>query len=88
MGADGERVTRVHLGHLVDRDVVAELVHPCPAQLLAPGHAEQAKLAHLLDVGPGKLGGAIQIAGDGRHFLPGELPDHFANLVVLLGEIE
>ena len=86
--ADGEGMTRVHLGHLVDGDVVGELVHPRPAQLLAPGHAEEAELAHLLDVVPGEGRGAVQLAGHGRHFRAGELAHHLAHLVVLLGEIE
>ena len=47
MRADREGVAGVHLGQLVQGDVVGELVHPRPAQLLGPGHAEEAELAHL-----------------------------------------
>ncbi len=54
VGADGERVAGVHLGHLVDGDVVGELVHAGAAELLAPGHAQEAELAHGLDVFPGE----------------------------------
>ena len=88
VGADGERVARVHLGHLVDGDVVGELVHPGAAQLLAPGHAEEAELAHGLDVLPGELRGAVQLAGHGRDPFLGELAHHLADLVVMFGEIE
>ncbi len=38
-------MARIHLGHLVDGDVVGELVHPRAPQLLVPRHAEQAELA-------------------------------------------
>ncbi len=88
MGADGERVARVHLGHLVDRDVIGELVHPGAAELLAPWHAEQAELAHGLDVLPGKLGGPVELACDGRDVAPGEVADHLADLVMMFGEVE
>ena len=88
MGADGERVARVHLGHLVDGDVVGELVHPGAAELLAPGHAEEAQLAHRLDVVPGEGGGAVQLAGDRSDLRPRELADHLADLVMVLGEVE
>ena len=88
VGADGERVARVHLGHLVDRDVVGELVHPRAAQLLAPGHAEEAELAHRLDVLPGEGGGAVQLPRDRGDLGPGELADHLADLVVVFGEVE
>ncbi len=88
MGADGERVAGIDLGQLVDGDVVGELVHPGPAELLRPGHAEQAEFAHFADVVPGKFRGAIEFAGDRGHLLPGELADHVAHLLVLLAEVE
>ena len=71
VGADGERVARVHLGHLVDGDVVGELVHPGAAELLAPRHAEEAELAHRLDVLPGEGGGPVELARDGRDLARG-----------------
>ena len=63
MGADGQGVAGIHLGQLVDRDVVGELVHPGPAQLLGPRDAEQPEVAHPLDVVPGEGGGAVELAG-------------------------
>ena len=86
--ADGERVTRVHLGHLVDGDVVGELVHAGAAQLLAPGHAEEAQLAHGLDVVPGEGGGLVQLPRNRGDLGPGEIADHLANLVMLFVEVE
>jgi hypothetical protein len=85
MGADGERVARVHLGHLVDGDVIGELVHAGAAELLAPGHAQQAQLAHRLDVVPGKGGRAVQLPGDRSDPRPRELADHLSDLVMVLG---
>ena len=83
--ADGERVARVHLGHLVDGDV-GELVHPGAAQLFPPGHAEEAELAHRLDVLPGKFRGEIVVTGDRAHFAVGKIAHHLADLVVFFGE--
>ena len=88
MGADGERVARVDLGQLVDGDVVAELVHPGAAEVLAPGHAQQTQLTHRLHVFPGKLGGAVELARDRGDVGPGELAHHVADLIVVLGEVE
>ena len=88
MGADGERMARVHLRHLVDRDVVGDLVHAGAAELLGPWHAEQAELAHRLDVVPGKSGSLIELARDRRDMVAGKLAHHFADLMVLLGEVE
>ncbi len=88
MGADGERVTRIHLGHLVNRDVIGQLVHSGPTQLLGPGNAEEAKLAHGLDVVPRKRRSPIELRGDGCDMITGKLPDHFADLMVVLVEVE
>jgi hypothetical protein len=88
MGADGERMARVHLGHLVDRDVIGELVHPGAAELLAPRHAKEAELAHGLDVLPREFGVPVELARHGRDVAPGEIPDHLADLVVMVGEVE
>ena len=35
---------------------------PGAAELLAPGHAEEAELAHRLDVVPGEAGRAVELA--------------------------
>ena len=80
--ADGERVTRVHLGQLVNGDVVGKLVEPCPAQLLAPGNAQEPELAHAADIVPRKGGGAVELAGDGFHLVARELADGLADLLV------
>ena len=88
VGADGERVARVHLGHFVDRDVVGELIHSRAAQLLRPGHAEETELAHLLHVVPRKGGGAVELARDRGDLGAGELAHHVAHLIVLLVEVQ
>ena len=88
MGADGERVARVHLGHFVDGDVIGELVHPGAAEFVAPGHAQKAQLAHRLDVVPGEGGRAVQLAGDGSDARLRKLADHLSDLVMVLGEVK
>ena len=82
------RLACVYLGHLMDGDVVGKLGHPGTAQLFAPGHAEQAQLTHCLDVFPRKGGGAIELGRHGGDVGPGEVANHLANLMMLLGEIE
>lgn len=52
VGADREGVARVHLGQLVEHQVIGDLVHARPAEGLVPRHAEEAQLAHLPDVVP------------------------------------
>jgi len=88
VGTDSERMARVHLGHLVDGDVIGELVQPGAAQLFTPGDAEEAQLAHGLDVVPGEGGGLIQLPCDWGDLGPGELADHLAHLMMLLVEVE
>jgi len=72
----------------MDGDVVGKLVHPGTAELFAPGHTEQAELTHGLDVFPGERGRAIELGGHRRDMGPGEVANHLANVMVLLGEIE
>ncbi len=88
MGADGEPVARVHLGHLVDGHVVGQLVHPGAAELLAPWHAEQSQLTHAPDVLPWKLGVPVQLPGHRLDVFPGKLAHHLAHLELLVGEVE
>ena len=78
----------VDLGHLVDHDHVAENIESSAAELFRPGNAEQAELAHFLDVRPGKLCFRIELRGDRRYFTTSELADHVANREVLLREVE
>src|ERR1041384_3458706 len=85
---DGERVGGVHLPHLVNGDVVGELVHPRAAVFLRPGNAQQAELAHPLDVLPRERAAAVELARDRRHVVAGELADHLPHLEMLLAEIE
>ena len=57
MRADGEAVRRIDLGHLVDGDVVGDLVHPRPARA-PPARERPAGPAHPSSgCSPGKLAG-------------------------------
>jgi hypothetical protein len=85
---DRDRVRRVDLGHLVDGDDVARQVQPGAAHLLGPRHAEEAELAHALDVLPGELRDLVVVGRDGRDLALGEAADHVAHGDVLVGEVE
>jgi hypothetical protein len=70
---------RVDLGHLVDSHHVRDVVEASATQLFGPGNTEQAELAHLLDVFPGKFGALIVLRGDGSDFFAGKAAHHLPN---------
>src|SRR5687767_33395 len=88
MGTDRKRMARIDLGHLVDGDVVRELIHAGAAELVAPGYAQQAQLSHGFDVFPGKGRRAIELGGYWRDMGAGKVPNHLADLMVVFGEVE
>ncbi len=84
--ADGEPVRRIDLAQLVHRHDVRQVVHPRPAQLLAPRHAQQAELGHALHRGPRELGARVVLPRDGRDLGAREVANHFARLEMVILE--
>src|SRR6185437_4857215 len=87
VGGDRDGMRSVHLGHFVDHDHVADVVHPRAAERLGPGHAEQSQVGHFPDVLPREGGIDVEAGGDWRHLGAREFTYHLADRVVLLGEI-
>ncbi len=87
MRGDGDGVRRVHPGEFVDRDHEGDPVHSGSSEILGPGNPEQPQLRHLLDVLPGKLRPLVQLSGDGRDLVLGELAHHLADHLVILVEV-
>ena len=85
---DGDRDGRVDSRQLLDRDRVGERVGAAAAVLLGDGHAHQPELGELLDELVGEAVLAVELLGDGRDLLLGELPDRAADELVLFGEVE
>ena len=88
MGADGDGVTGVDLGELVDDEDVREIVHAGPAQLLRPGNAEQSQVGHAPDVVPRERAVAVIAGRAGFHDVLREVAHHVAHLKMMVGEVE
>jgi hypothetical protein len=88
VGAHRDRVRRIHLGQLVDRQDVAEQVEASAADLFRPRHAQQPQFGHLRDALPQELAVGVEAGRDRGHLFAGELADHVPHGVVRLGEEE
>src|ERR1043166_988771 len=78
----------VDLGEPMEYEVGGDLVHRRATVLLRPGHAEQAELAHALDVVPGKRRRTIELPCHRSDVLPGKRGDQLTHLVMLRGEVQ
>src|SRR6266850_1870122 len=87
VGAEVHDRRRAERGMWDDGDV-RQVIHPRPTQLLGPWNAKQPELRHLLHIVPGEAAVEIILASAGSDDLLGEVPDHLADLEMVVGEVE
>ena len=88
VGGHRDRHRGVDPGQLLDRERVGERVGAAAPVLLRERDAHQAELAHLRDELVGKRLGAVELLGDRRHLVAGEVAHGVAQQPLLVGEVE
>ena len=83
-----DRDRGVDPGQLLDRERVGERVAAPAAVLLGERDPHQAELAHLRDQLVGERLRAVELLGDGRDLVAGEVADGVAQQPLLVGELE
>ena len=88
VGGHRDRHRGVDPRQLLDRQRVGERVGAAAAVLLGEGDAHQPELAHLRDELVGEGLGAVELLGDRRDLLAGEVADGVAQQPLLVGQLE
>ena len=88
MRGDGDRDGRVDARQLLDRDRVRERVRSGAAPLLGHGDAHQPERGELLDEVVGEAVLAVELLGDGRDSLDGEVAHRPPDELVLGSKVE